>query len=70
VFSIYEQGISLNKLIPCSYILNTTGMAHLEIINARRGPIHEYENLKGDLLTYLSLFLALPKFRDNISVLF
>jgi hypothetical protein len=30
-------------------VSNTTGMPHLKIINASRGPIHEYGNLKTKL---------------------
>jgi len=33
-----------------SFPLNTTGMNHLKILNASRGPIHEYENLKGEAI--------------------
>jgi len=38
-------------------VSNTTRMAHLKIINASRGPIHEYKNLKA-LVVFDSFYLS------------
>jgi len=40
---------SLYVYLPLVIVSNAMGMAHLKIINASRGPIYEYENLKRKL---------------------